>query len=146
MTRNNRFSLTAMIFAMLAISSVAMAGKPERDAQKELTPKLAALKSDIKARCGCDLDVTVRWESYTRADDMACIEDSLNGLSVGTKKNCDDANEKKITCAHLKAYELHYEKKDGGSITYNNGTISCGTNDSNYCSDQMINQIVDPWS
>jgi hypothetical protein len=132
-----------MLFAVLALSSIALAGKPERDRQKELNPKLATAKAEMKKRCGCDVSFMVKWDSYQKADDMFLVEAALADLTEATKDNCDDDNEKKVLCSHLKSYVVSYDSN--GAVSYASGALTCGTASSTHCGSNQLDAIINKW-
>jgi hypothetical protein len=140
--RKTRF-IASILFAIATVSSVALAGKPERDKQKELATNIAATKADLKSRCGCNVAIDVKWDSYATASDMNTISGGLADLVEATKDNCDDATEKKSLCSHLKTYVLKHDTK--GAVTYAAGTLTCGTADSTRCGSGQLNDLIDKW-
>jgi len=132
-----------MILATVAISSVAMAGKPERDRQAELVPKAAALKADFKSRCGCDIAVTVNYDSYKAAGDMFRVEAAFDSLTEATAA-CSSATEKAIICKHLKGYTVAFSANP--VATEAGGTITCGSSSNSHCGTPAISRIVDAWN
>ncbi len=136
-------SALAMVLAVVAVTSVAMAGKPERDRQAELTPKAAALKADLKSRCGCDITVTVNYDSYKTADDMFRVEAAFSSLTEATAA-CSSATEKPIICKHLKGYTVAFSANPVAAES--GGTITCGSNANSHCGTPAISRIVDAWN
>jgi hypothetical protein len=141
-SRRARF-FASTLFAIVAISSVAFAGKHERDKQKALASNIASAKADLKSRCGCTVAVDVKWDSYSKVGDMSSIASGLKDLVEATQDNCDDDNEKKVLCSHLKTFAVTHDKQ--AKVSYDTGTLTCGTADSIHCGPEQLNKIVDSW-
>jgi hypothetical protein len=146
MPRKSRFSVLAVVFSVLSVSTIALAGKPERDKQKELEPKVAELKKDIKTRCGCDIKVTVDWSTYKTARDMSRIEAALSSLSEATQGHCASEAEKKILCSHLKGYTVGYAEEAGEPKLVGGSTIWCGSTDVRFCGGRLVKEIIDTFN
>jgi hypothetical protein len=139
-----RFSALGIALSVIGISTIALAGKPERDKQKELEPKVAELKTDLKKKCGCDIAVTVDWASYKTTRDMGRIPHGLDSLTEALKDRCADDVDKKAICSHLKTFALKYDA-DAERPSLSGSTISCATTDVRYCGGALVKEITDKW-
>ena len=140
-SHKSRFHAFVAVTLALAIPSLAAAGKPERDRQKELEPKVAETKTAVKKLCGCDIPVSVQYESYPKADDMLRVPDALSSLVEALQNDCDDANEKAILCKNLKGYVVKFGK-GGTDVSFSSGVISCPSTDTGYCGKEQVDKIT----
>ena len=122
-------------------ATVAFAGKPERDKANELKTAVAAAEAQIKASCGCASKINVKWESYTKANDMRRIPNTLDDITTATKAQCQSPEDKKAYCGNVTGYEISY-KLDGGTASLNGKTIVLTTSDAAYPGNAQITAII----
>jgi hypothetical protein len=135
-----RFSpLAAVAVAAAATLAVpAFAGQAEREAKKSEEPSVTAATKAVKAACGCAPTIKVSWDSYKVADDMLRISDAADSIKDGAAEVCADKEGKAAFCKGVKGMTIDIHYKKGGDYGNHGGKVSCGTDDSTYCS-----QIVD---
>jgi hypothetical protein len=129
--------------AVCCIAAVAFAGKPERDKEKELTPKLAEQAAQIKEACGCEVKMSPKWDSYPKAGDMGRIKSCAEQLATVAKKFCESPEDKKAFCGNVKEMTMTYSKGDVGKPELTDKVLACHSNDMSYNSDAQLKQILD---
>lgn len=123
------------------LASVAVAGKPERDKASELKPKVAATEAHIKTVCGCASKINVKWESYTKANDMERISNTLEDITAATNAQCKSADDKKAFCSNVTGWELSY-KNGGGDASVNGKTIVMTSSDAAHPGEGQLTGIL----
>jgi hypothetical protein len=131
-----------ILIACLFVSTIAFAGKGEREKRKEIEPVLLSTQSSFKAACGCDFKWDINWDSYKAADDMNRIPSTAERISAGAKEHCTDAESKKAIC-QMKVVSLSYAKDSKGDVTFSGGKISGQTNDTMYVGWDKIVEALD---
>lgn len=126
---------------VIALATLAWAGKPEREKQKEITAKATTVKGDVKKACGCAVGVDVKWATFKTVENMSNIERTVRDFGVAAAKHCSDADSKKALCKSLKSVEIFYNK-DGASLKLAGKVIKAGCN-SSYPGDSMFKDILD---
>jgi hypothetical protein len=108
----------------------AWSGKPERDKIDELTPKVADAKTNIKASCGCDVGIDVKFDTYKAADDMRNISRSLDAVTAASKNYCVKPSDKKAFCGNVSSVEVSWAlsidppKMDGKKLVMHSNYLS----------------------
>jgi hypothetical protein len=127
--------------AVACVAALAFAGKPERDKQKELTPKIAERAKNIKAACGCEVKITPKWDTYKKADDMGRIDSCAEAFETALKQHCESPEDKKALCENVK--ELHIAfAADIPSPAIEKKVITAHSNDMSYNGDGQFTEIV----
>jgi len=138
--RERSRSLVGVTILCLAANS--FAGKPERDKQEELKPKVADAEKSVQSACGCKVTIQVMWDSYPKADDVFRIPETLEAFSTASQKQCNSPANKKAFCTNLTNLEVGFNK-DGGMAELKGKTIKCASNDSSYTGDHQFTAILD---
>jgi hypothetical protein len=125
--------MVAIVVGSLALGSLGIAGKPERDKAAELKPTVEANAAKIKAACGCEVAVDVKWDSYTKADDMRRITEDLNEVVGAATSQCNSPDNKTAMCKNVKTIEVSFanpvtapEMKGTTLVTHSNGSSYAG--------------------
>lgn len=135
-------AFASLVVTMLLVTTV-MAGKPERDKKKELEPKIKDAIAEAKAACGCDFAIDVKWDTYTKADDMFRILEGVTSFTEAEKEVCQSQEDKDAFCKGSKGMkgqvifqkEPKFEKKDK--------LLICGSSDSSYCGSHQVKPVFD---
>ena len=117
------------------------AGKPERDKQTELKPAVAAAEASVKTACGCAGKITVKWETFPKADDMFRVANTCEDITMSVKAQCQSADDKKAYCTNVTGYEISFSK-DGGSANLKGKVIQLTSNDSGHPGEGLIGDIL----
>lgn len=130
--------------AVVVVAAVAWAGKPERDKQKEVTPLVTEHGKAVKAACGCEVKLNVKWDSYKKADDMMRVKEVAEAFATAAKAHCESDEDKKLFCANVKAVEISFGK-DVGDVEYKEKekTFVAHSNDSSYNGDHQFKPFLD---
>jgi hypothetical protein len=104
-----RLFLQVTLGAAALGSTLALAGKPERDKATELKPAIAAAEKTVNDSCGCPVTLAVKWDTYTKADDMRRITDDANEFAKSAKKQCNSPENKAAMCKALKSVEISFQ-------------------------------------
>jgi hypothetical protein len=118
---NSRVLVGALtLAAVVSLAPSAWSGKPERDKQDALEPKIKATKDGIKTDCGCDVAMTVHWDAYKAVNDMAQIDQFFDALAKTSKGYCVKPADKKAYCSALTAVDVTwgttFAKMDGKTL------------------------------
>lgn len=127
---------------MVAFSaSPAFAGKPERDRADELKPAAEKAQSAVKTLCGCDVHVSVKFDSFEKADDMRNVERTLESLEASVKHQCEKEVDKKALCDALTDVEIDHEHGQS-SVKLDGKKLVATTGSQSYSSDTMITKVM----
>jgi hypothetical protein len=132
----------SLALAVAFVAAVALAGKPERDKQKEVTPELAKDTQEIKAACGCDVKITPKWESFPKADDMGRIKTVAEYFTTAAKDHCQSPEDKKALCDNVKELHIVFDNNVPEPL-FANKVITCHSNNSSANSDGQFKAILD---
>jgi hypothetical protein len=98
----------AVLVAVGLVGRTAWSGKPERDKIEELGPHVADAVASVKADCGCDVAVSVKFDTYPDASSMSGVTPLLTGLKGAAKSHCAKPADKQALCSSLSAVEITY--------------------------------------
>jgi hypothetical protein len=101
---------TAALAAVVSVGQSAWSGKPENDKIAELEPKVAAAKTSLKASCGCDIGVVVKWDMFKKAEDMGNVDVTLGNVTRQSKEHCETPADKQKMCSNLSGFELWWNE------------------------------------
>jgi len=92
---------------LLLISSASYAGKAERARIVEIESALKGHAAAFKKACGCDIKFDVKWDTYTKVENMTRIEMAGEKLVENAPGFCTDAESKRAICV-MKTMTLSY--------------------------------------
>jgi hypothetical protein len=137
--RSRWFVGTATLIAAASLASSAWSGKPERDKQAALEPKVTATKDGIKSDCGCDVAVKVQWDTYKAVVDMERIGPFLDALAKTSKSHCAKPADKKAYCSALSAVDVSWGT---GFAAMDGKTLKVHSAATYEATDYELNQIM----
>jgi hypothetical protein len=143
MQKTTKWPVQLAVLASLGLlATTAWSGKPERDKLDELTPKVADAKSQIKAACGCDVAVNVKYDTYKSAGDMSGISNVLDSVKGAAKSHCVKPADKTALCTSLNTVEISLA---GDSPSMEGKTLKAHCNAGQYNTQSDINRIFDKY-
>lgn len=101
-----------LVQVLMLVSSMAFAGKAERELQATINEKMKAGVDAVKANCGCAMKVDIKWDSYKTTDQMTAVKNSLDSFNEESKAYCTDAGAKKAVCAMKTIEYANSDSKD----------------------------------
>lgn len=131
------------VTALLLVGSLALAGKPERDKKKELEPAIKTAIEEGKKACGCDFPVEVKWDSYTKADDMMRIADGVKSFTDAMVQVCESPEDKAAFCKASKGMKGVVQFGADGTFAQKDKVLTCNTNDSSYCGSHQVKAVFE---
>lgn len=133
-----------VIVALAVVATLAWAGKPERDKQKEVTPLVATHAKTVKTACGCDVKFDVKWDSYKKADDMWRVKETAEAFAKAATAYCESDEDKKAFCANVKSVSISFSA-DVGDVAYNEKakSFAAHSNESSYNGDHQFKAFLD---
>jgi hypothetical protein len=134
----NRIALAATV---LAITSVAHAGKTERDFYAaEVQPAISSAASTLKQACGADVKFDVQMSTYETVDQMRQIKHFANSITSDAGRYCNDAASKKAISA-LKTVSVSRTSSAGFEFSAGKGIAT--TDESSYPHWGMMTSAID---
>ena len=138
--RNKSVIFAGILLFTIGGAAPAYAGKPERDKAEELKPTLTETKDGMKAACGCDIAVEVKWDSYATVNDMGAIYGALGTLKSNMISHCATEADKKAICENVMGAEIVFGSD--AAVKYSAKKISISTNEA-YAGDSAYSEILD---
>lgn len=131
-----------LILASMLFSSMAFAGKAERDyVSQNGEPTIKAASEAFKKNCGCPLKIDVKWDAFKTVDQMSGAMRTPKSITEGSAEYCKDAGSKKAMCT-MKTLELGVS--ENGSMNFAGSKMTITTNtlgDTSYSWDSMTKAI-----
>jgi hypothetical protein len=131
-----------LILASLLFSSMAFAGKAERDYMSTTgEPAVKAASESFQKNCGCPLKIDVKWDSFKNVDQMSGAMRTPKSITENSAEYCKDAGSKKAMCA-MKTLELGVS--ENGSINFAGNKMVITTNtlgDTSYSWDAITKTV-----
>ena len=132
------------VTALMLVGSLALAGKPERDKKKELEPQIKTALEEGKKACGCDFAVEVKWDGYTKADDMMRIADGVKSYTDAMVQVCESPEDKAAFCKGSKGMKGVVEFLKGDpSFEQKDKVLICKTDGSQYCGEGQVKPVFE---
>ena len=133
-----------ILVATLSLSFSAQAGKPERDKQKEVEPKVKEAEKAVNDACKGGLKFDVKWDSYAKADDMWRVPEASEAIAELAKSYCTSPEDQKAFADLLKTVVIKFNS-DMGDPAYDKGkkAITVGSTSSSYNTAEQVQTAID---
>jgi len=129
-----------LLGAALLVSTIAIAGKTEREFQKnELTPAVTKAQDAYKKACGCALKININ-ASLKDVEDMRQARNTSNNISENVAGYCTDDASKKAMCA-MKTLDITKGPESKFTFAGSKGTVV--TDGQSYVSFDMMTREID---
>src|SRR5262245_51716567 len=88
---------------IVAVASLAFAGRAERERQRELEPKITTASASVSATCGCAPEVKVDWETFKTVESMYTVDFAVDSYREIAEDTCKaDKEAKDGFCSNVK--------------------------------------------
>jgi hypothetical protein len=130
-----------VLWSVVVLSStVTLAGGPER---KAFEARIAEVKKDFKATCGCELAVSVKWDTFKSDADFMQAAGTLPEVSSSSAPPCGDAAGKAAQCK-LKTLEIAFAPGELAAPVLAGGTAKVTTSRQESLAFDSVSELLDP--